>query len=173
MWARLQDYVLREWRVIQRAPWAFGACLAVGLVLMGLGMWGAFSWAYGSILSQKDATIESQRSRIDGLETTVRELRSSSPRSPAPIARDPDGIYQLDAQVGSVQSPEVDESKGITTFAAIIAATKLNIERDFVYRDFVLHIKSFGTASRSNISGQVNRAFGQVVCEIVGRVSHQ
>ena len=103
----------------------------------------------------------------------VRELRSSSPRSAAPIARDPDGIYQLDAQVGSVQSPEVDESKGIATFAAIIAAAKLNIERDFVYRDFVLHIKSFGTASRSNISGQVNRAFGQVVCEIVGRVSHQ
>jgi hypothetical protein len=172
MWARLQDYVLREWRVIQRAPWAFAACLAVGLVLMGLGLWGAFGWAYGSILSQKDATIESQRSRIDGLEATVRELRSSSPRSAAPIARDPDGIYQLGAQVGSVQAAQVDESKGMVTFGAIISAVKLNAEHDFEYREFVLHIKSFGTEARAAVAGQINRSLGQVACEIVGRVSH-
>ena len=156
MWARLQDYVLKEWRVIQRAPWAFAACLAVGLILMGLSIWGAFSWAYGSILSQKNATIESQKTRIDDLEATIRELRSSQP-SPAPIARDPDGIYQLGAQVGSAQSPQVDESRGTVSFGAIVQAVKLNADRDLEYRDLVLHIRGIRTVTSGNLAGQVYR----------------
>lgn len=158
--------------MILRAPAAFAACLIVGLIIMGGGMWAAFSWAYGNILSQKDATIENQKTRIDGLEARVKELGSL--KSPAPVTRDPDGIYQFDVKVGTVQAPEVDESRGAASFGAIVGATNFNIEHDFDYRDFVLHLKSFGTASGAVTAGQVNRAFGQVVCEIVGRVSrHQ
>lgn len=173
MWARLQDYVLQEWRVIQRAPGAFAACLVAGLLLSGFGIWGAFSWAYGSVLSQKDATIESQRNRIDGLEATVRELRSSSPSPPATAVRDPDGIFQFGQQVGSVKSAQVDESRGIAQFGAIVGAVKFNADSNFEYRDFVLHVKGFAAETRASVAGQAGRSLVQVTSEIVGRVSYQ
>jgi hypothetical protein len=135
---------------------------------MGLGMWTAFSWAYGSVIAQKNAIIDGQKARIDGLEAKIKD----KPQPPnLPASRDPDGIYQFGVQVGSVLQPNSDESKGIATFGAIVGATKFNAERDFEYRDLVLHIKSFGTETRGSIAGQQSRALNQVTCEIVGHVS--
>ena len=167
MWNIISAYAVREWHVIRNAPAAFAVCLIVGVTIVELGTWAAFSWSYGSVIAQKNAIIDGQKERIDGLEAKIKE-KTQPPNSPA--SRDPDGIYQLGVQVGSVLQPNRDESKGIATFGAIVGATKFNAERDFEYRDLVLHIKSLGTETRGSIAGQQSRAITQVTCEIVGRV---
>jgi hypothetical protein len=157
---------MQNGRALRDAPLVFVASL---LIAFGLAYW-LVGIRYQGVLDQKTGTIENLKTEIDGLRGQL-AARPQPPLNQTPL-RDPDGIYQLGAQVGSVQSPQVDETRGMVTFNAIVAATRLNADRDFEYRDFVLHIKSLGAETRSSVSGQINRALHQVVCEIVGRVSH-
>jgi hypothetical protein len=175
MWLldRFAEYAGPEWRAVQQAPIAFIVCLCV----IAAGMWVVFNWAYGSVISQKNAIIENQKTRVDGLEAKIKELQQSAaiPSQPSPLApiRNPDGIYQFGAQVGEVRSAQVDESTGSVTFGSIIGTITFNAERDFEYRDFILHVKSYAAEMRASIAGQTGRALNQVTCEIVGRVPHQ
>ena len=60
--------------------------------------------------------IDSLKTRIDGLQMKIKDLNERlaaipSVPAPSPIPQnDPDGIYQHGAQVGSVSSPQIDES---------------------------------------------------------------
>jgi hypothetical protein len=167
IWAKLLDHLMQNGRALRDAPLVFVATLVLAF---GLAYW-VLGLKYEGVLAQKDGTIESFKTQVSQIQQQLASRPQVPPSAVAPI-RDPDGVYQLGEQVGSVQAPQVDESKGVVAFIAIIGAGKLNADRDFEYRDFVLRIKSFGAETRSNISGQVNRALHQVVCEIVGRVSH-
>jgi hypothetical protein len=174
IWAKLLEHLMQNGRALRDAPLGF---VAVLVIAFGLSYW-VNGLRYEGVLAQKDGTIEGLKVRVSELKDRIIVLEQqltnrplAQPPSAAP-ARDPDGVYQLDVQVGSAQSPHVDESKGTVTFGGIIGAAKLNVERDFEYRDFILHVRSFGTETRASIAGQVNRALGQVVCEIVGHVSH-
>jgi hypothetical protein len=174
IWAKLLDHLMQNGRAIRDAPLVFVAAL---IIAFGLSFW-VSGLKYDGVLAQKDGTIEGLKTQVSELQDRIMSLEQQLAKRPqiqlpsTPPARDPDGIYQLGAQVGSVQFAQVDESRGIVMFGGIVGAVKLNADRDFEYRDFVLHIKSFGTDGRSSVAGQVNRALGQVVCEIVGRVSH-
>jgi hypothetical protein len=158
IWGKLLEHLMRNSRALRDAPLVF---VAVLVIAFGLSYW-VNGLRYEGVLAQKDGTIEGLKVRVSELKDRIIVLEQQ-----------PDGVYQLDVQVGSAQSPHVDESKGTVTFGGIIGAAKLNVERDFEYRDFILHVRSFGTETRASIAGQVNRALGQVVCEIVGRVPHQ
>jgi hypothetical protein len=162
LWDWLIEHVMQHGRALRDAPLVFVAVLVIAFILS--------SWVnsarYEGVLDQKNATIEGLKSQIDNLRSV-----SLPQQKPAPAARDPDGIFQMGVQVGSVLQPHSDESKGVATFGAIIGATKFNAERDFEYRDLVLHIRSLGTETRGSIAGQQSRALNQVTCEIVGHVS--
>jgi hypothetical protein len=173
IWAKLLEHLMQNSRALRDAPLVF---VAVLVITFGLSYW-VNGLRYEGVLAQKDGTIEGLKiqvselqDRIVTLEQQLTNRRQAQPPSTAP-ARDPDGIYQFDAQVGSVQFAQVDESRGIARFGAIVGAVKFNADSNFEYRDFVLRVKSFGAESYG--SGQTSRALNQVTCEIVGRVSHQ
>jgi hypothetical protein len=58
---------------------------------------------------------------------------------PAPPARDPDSVYQLDEPVGTVVGYVPDLRNGTIDFDAIVNAKNLNVSADMEYRDWVIH----------------------------------
>jgi hypothetical protein len=175
IWAKLLDHLMQNGRALRDAPLVFIAALIIGF---GLSFW-VNGLRYEGVLAQKDGTIERLKTQVSELQDRIGNLErqlASRPQTQPPAAasaRDPDGIYQLGAQVGSIQSAQIDESRGTVWFGAITGAAKFNADSNFEYRDFVLHVKSLGAEARTNLAGQVNRALQQVTCEIVGRVSRQ
>lgn len=102
----------------------------------------------------------------------IAKLSSQSrPQSSAPHNRDPDGIYQLGKQVGTVELPQIDEGKSTVFFQRIVGAMNLDNDREFEYRKYVLRIRRELGETRSDLSGQQNRALFAVRCDIVGPAS--
>jgi hypothetical protein len=95
----------------------------------------------------------------------------SEPQSSAPHNRDPDGIYQSGQQVGTVESPQIDERKSKVFFQRIVGAMNLSNDREFEYRKYVLRIHGELGETTSDVSGQQNRALFGVQCDIVGPAS--
>jgi hypothetical protein len=168
IWAKLLDHLMQNGRALRDAPLVF---VAVIILAFGLSFW-INGLRYEGVLAQKDGAIEGLKTQVSGLQQQLANRPQGSPSATAPI-RDPDGVYQLGVKVGSVQSPQVDEAKGMVIFDAIIDAVKLNADHDFEYRDFVLHIRNLRGFANSTIAGQKGRSLSTVMCEIVGRVSHQ
>jgi hypothetical protein len=86
--------------------------------------------------------------------------------------RDPDGIYQFDQKVATIIAAEVDRSKSQVSFKEIRNANNLNIDRDFQYREYVLHFANAGASQTS--SGALfgnNKAYMFVTCVIVGIIN--
>jgi hypothetical protein len=84
---------------------------------------------------------------------------------------DRDGIYQFGKQVGTVQLPQIDESKSTVFFQRIVGAMNLNSDREFEYQKYVLHIRGELGETTSDLSGQRDRALFAVLCDIVGPAS--
>jgi hypothetical protein len=82
-----------------------------------------------------------------------------------------DGIYQFGKQVGTVQLPQIDESKSTVFFLRIVGAMNLNSDREFEYQKYVLHIRGELGETTSGLSGQRDRALFAVLCDIVGPAS--
>ena len=74
-------------------------------------------------------------------------------------------------EVGLVEMAQTDEGQGVIAFKRIVDAVKLNADKDFEYRGFVLHIRRMSAETRSSMSGQSYRSLSEVTCEIVGRVA--
>jgi hypothetical protein len=176
IWAKLLEHLTQNGRAIRDAPLVF---VAVLIIAFGLAFW-VSGLRYEGVLAQKDGTIERLKVQVSVLQDRIMNLEqqlTSRPQAQSPSAaptRDPDGIYQFGVQVGSVTSPQVDESRGMVWFGTIIAAVKFNQNNNFEYRDFILHVKSIATETGASSAGQaVGRALNQVTCEIVGRVPNQ
>jgi hypothetical protein len=82
-----------------------------------------------------------------------------------------DGIYQLGKQVGTVELPQIDESKSTVFFQRIVGAMDLNKDREFEYQKYVLRIRGELGETSSDLSGQRSRALFGVLCDIVGPAS--
>ena len=151
---RLFDYLKGELSVFKTAP-IF--CLALLCAGGFLGQQVA-AWRYEGVIQIKDSTIVDLKSKID------------APASrPTAQQRDPDGIYQLGQQVGSVIEPRIDKSTRTVSFASITGAIIFNAASDFEYRDYLLDVKKIQAQSRSMISGEWRRSIDFVTCEIIGR----
>ena len=61
MWGFIQQYLLKDWRVIKNAPVAFFGLLGI----LCVGIWWVMDWQYGGQIDTKDATIQFQRERLD------------------------------------------------------------------------------------------------------------
>jgi hypothetical protein len=151
--AKLLEHLMQNGRALRDAPLVFVAVLVI-----------AFSLAYWIAALRYEGIIDTLRAQLPATQT-------SSKSSPA---RNPDGVYQFGMQVGQVRSAQVDESRGLVAFGAIVGAMTLNTDRDFEYRDFVLRLKSYSGEGQVRMRGQATaRTLNQVICEIVGRVSRQ
>ena len=128
------------------------------------------SWVMAGLLFCGGMVFQSWLSKpvlpVQSLPITVRSQTDQIQQS---SIRDPDGIYQLGRKVGTVESPEVDESKSIISFHRIVGAVNFNLKQDFEYRDYILHIRMIGAETEGDISGQRTRAILDVRTDIVAR----
>jgi hypothetical protein len=142
---------LRERSVDRWVLW-YGSWVMAGLLFVG-GM--VFqNWLSKPVLNVQSSPI------------TARSQIGTIPQS---SMRDPDGIYQLGRQVGTVELPEVDESKSTISFHRIIGAVNFNPNQDFEYRDYILHIRGISAETGGDFSGQRTRALWDVRTDIVAR----
>jgi hypothetical protein len=168
IWSKAIDYLVQNARVLLDAPLVFIAALLLA--------WGAAYWLQGlryqGTVDQKQSTIDGLKSQIDGLKDQIASLQLKIQERPSPrAAADPDGIFQLDAQVGTVRGVQIDESQSLVFFSQIVGAIRFDTSKDFRYRGFRLHVKTLGIDSVGSINGERSRMVGQVTCEIVGRVT--
>jgi len=118
------------------------------------------------------ADISRLQSKLDTLNADKAALQNKIAAlgaPPPPPSRDPDGIYQHGVKVGTVVRPEVDLSRSAAHFVEVRSGDTFNGSADFEYRDFVLRIEKTGAATKAIVAGQVNRAFHDVLCHVVGR----
>jgi hypothetical protein len=148
--------------VIKGAPASFALAVIFSCIPMGLLIWKGVDAIYSERISILQVTIQSKDERISKLST--QKIDSISPS-----ARDPDGIYQLGKQVGTVEVPEVDESKSTISFHRIVGAVNFNPNQDFEYRDYILHIRGISAETRGDFSGQRTRALWDARTDIVAR----
>lgn len=94
----------------------------------------------------------------------------ANPPAPPSRPRDPDTIYQLENPVGTVERVSVDLSNGVVVFDLIRGAINLNADRDFQYRNYVLHVTQFAAemGNRDGPQGRwLERRLARVICRIV------
>ena len=156
---------------MRQAPLVF----ALTLLIAGIGAYWLAGLRYNEVVEQKNAETDALRTQVSELQDQLRNLleqllRRERERA-STTARDPDGIYQLGSQVGTVQGARVDESRGTVTFDTITGAIQFNTGATFEYRDFILRAKNTHIETRGSISSQTGRSLVQVSCEIVGRAS--
>jgi hypothetical protein len=142
---------LRE-RSVDRWVLRYGSLVMAGLLFVG-GMVFQSWWSKPAI-------------NVQSSPITARSQTDAAPPSPT---RDPDGIYQLGRQVGTVELPEVDESKSTISFRRIVGAVNFNPNQDFEYRDYILHIRGISAEAGGDFSGQRIRALWDVRTDIVAR----
>ena len=170
IFSKALDYLLQNFRILLEAPVVFIAVL----LLSFFGSYWLIGLRFQGTIDAKTSTIENLKARIDALQTKIVDIepqngaKGATPKN-LTSARDPDGVFQLGSQVGTVQLPQIDESRGIVAFGSIVGAVKFNIDKDFEYRDYVLHVKSFEKETRASIAGDVKRGLYQVTCEIIER----
>lgn len=86
--------------------------------------------------------------------------------------RDPDGIYQLDQKVATVVAARIDLSHSLVTFEEIDSPQDiLDIEREFQYREYVLHTVTTPSNAGANLGGLRSRKYIDVQCTILGRIN--
>jgi hypothetical protein len=88
---------------------------------------------------------------------------------PQPTSRDPDGLYQLNQEVGSVGPANIDQANSTVTFQGVRSAGKLDPTREVEYRDFILRCEGLPMAPPANsFSGTVISMSTEAHCKIVG-----
>ena len=158
---------MQEGRALRDAPIAF---LAV-LIIAGVGAYWLAGNLYEGALNQKNATIESLKTQVTGIESQLKELREHSRASSPDTSSDPDGIYQFERKVGTAQGTKIDEGQGIVLFGEILESQNLNPAKEFRYRNFILRIDSLAGKNQVNSAGELHQSLVGVTCEIVGRAS--
>jgi hypothetical protein len=166
LWAKAVDYLMENFHALRDAPLVFLAVLALAL---GGAYW-ISNVRYQGALDQKNSTIETLKTQLDGLQQRVKDLQAQAAnvQAPATASRDPDGIYQLGGRVGTVENAQVDRANGRVMFGAIKGALNLNTSADFEYREYTLRfIGAAATTSMGGLAMTPNRAFMGVTSKIV------
>jgi len=121
-----------------------------------------------SAITERDAAkaeASDKQRKIDQLEGRIAVLEAARPLT-AP-ARDPDGLYQLGAMVGSVGPTRIDLARGIVEFSGVRSAGKLNPNADIEYRDLVLRCEGLPTPPIAGFMGTVSSVSTGARCVIV------
>jgi hypothetical protein len=175
---RLLNHLMQNGRVLREAPLVFVTALVAALVIaFGLSYW-IVDLRYQGVLDQKTSTIEGLKTQVSELQDRIKGLeqqlvsRQETGRSPsaAASARDPDGLYQLNEEVGSVGPANIDQGNGVVTFHGVRSAGKLDPTREVEYRNFILRCEGLPMAPRpGTFSGSVSSVSTGAQCKIVGQ----
>jgi hypothetical protein len=103
---------------------------------------------------------------------TAGNITQNSENKTREAMRDPDGIYQLDQKVATVVSPEVRRSESLVLFKSIQDAQRLDIGRDFQWREYIIRYLESSDQMVVEGAGLSGRKFLNVRCSIVGIVSN-
>ena len=106
---------------------------------------------------------EEHRTRVDA-ENKLTAL--PAPKQPPAPPRDPDGLYQLGVQVGSVGPTRIDQANSVIDFNGVRSFGKLNANVEVEYRDFVLRCEGL-PATPAGFSGSVSSVSTFAHCQIV------
>jgi hypothetical protein len=156
LWDAFLDRAWDEGRVIKQAPASFALAVLLSCIPISFFAWRIVDAIYNE--------------RIAVLQATIQQLSAKRPDSPAPPDhQDPDGIFQLGKQVGSVELPQVDESRSKVVFQRITGAVNFNSNREFEYRNYTLRVRNIGAETKGDFSGQRSRALVGVECEILDK----
>lgn len=110
---------------------------------------------------------------IDGLRDSIDKLTRPISAPSIKPARDPDALYQNENVVGKVVGARVTLNESKVYFEQIENASNLDTNKNFEYRDYVLHFvraDSFIGMLVQAPGGIKTGVYQRVVCEIVGRV---
>jgi hypothetical protein len=114
------------------------------------------------------------------LKSTIRGLKDSIDKMTTPVsapsvkpARDPDALYQNENVVGKVIGARITLNESKVYFEQVENAGNLDTNKNFEYRDYVLHFvradRYIGMLVQAP-GGVATNVYQRVVCEIVGRV---
>ena len=123
-------------------------------------------------LNSDKAQAELKRA-IEGLRDSIDQLTKPVPQ-PIKPARDPDAVYQNENAVGRVIGARITLNESKVYFEQIQNAGNLDTNKNFEFRDYVLH---FIRADRyvgmlvQMPGGVATNVYQHVVCEIVGRIN--
>lgn len=105
---------------------------------------------------------------------TARDITQNSETKAREAMRDPDGIYQFDQKVATVTAAEVDRGRGLVAFKELISQGDIfNPDKDFQYRDYVLHLAGSDAITGASMSGLKVRRWINARCEIKGTIKAQ
>ncbi len=152
----------------QPSPVFIWLCVAAFVIVGGI--------AIGVCIQDRRNSDAAQRE----LMSTIRGLKDSIDKLTQPIAkptvtptRDPDGIYQNDSLAGKVKGARLTLNESKVYFDEIENAGNLDTQKNFEYRDYILHwirADSYTGMLIQMPGGVATNLYQHVVCEIVGRV---
>jgi hypothetical protein len=141
-----------------------GAFVLAGLVAIGVGIKDRLS---------ADAAQEELKVTIKGLKDSIDKMTRPVSAPSVKPARDPDGLYQNESVVGKVVGARITLNESKVYFEQIENAGHLDTNKNFEYRDYVLHFVRADSHIGMLVQapgGVATNVYQRVVCEIVGRV---
>lgn len=105
--------------------------------------------------------------RVTTLEATIAKLKEPPPKP----ARDPNGVYQLEALVGHGHNVRRMIGDGLVVIGELSCTGEFNQSQDFEYQDLALRLDSFDyEASVGGLAANPRKAFFNARCVIVRRL---
>lgn len=166
MWEKLQDlvwkHILQEGRTMKSAP-AACAFIAIFGGILGYGL----SEKLGATqIANLQTEIGIKDSQISALQYKV----DHPDQKPAATAIDPDGIYQLGAQVGVVSGAAIDLEHSEISFQTLGANGNFDQKREFSYRNYILKISKYSAAAESRTGMSALQTYYNVVAQILRKL---
>jgi hypothetical protein len=150
---------------IGRVHWIWvGAFVLVGLAAIGVGIKDPLN---------ADAAQEELKSTIGGLKDSIDKMTKPINAPSVKPARYPDALYQNENVVGKVIGARITLNESKIYFEQIESAGNLETNRNFEYREYILHFiraESYVGMLIRAPGGAATSVYQHVVCEIVGRV---
>jgi hypothetical protein len=145
--------------------WSCVAAFAmVGLIAISVGI---------KDRNNADAAQLELKNTINGLKDALDKMTRPISAPSIKPARDPDALYQNENVVGKVIGARITLNESKVYFEQIENAGNLDMNKNFEYRDYVLHFvraDSFIGMLVQAPGGVKTSVYQRVVCEIVGRV---
>jgi hypothetical protein len=161
LWISMEKEVLVQYRIVLALLGAiFGA-----LSLLSIGEW---IRPIASASAQTPQVGSQPAPNFNFQAPSTNQFNFGAP--PQTPARDPDTLYQLQHPVGQVERAAVDVASSTVTFDLIRGAMNLNVEADFEYRQYILHITQSAAEMGQKESPQgrwIERRLARVTCRIV------
>jgi hypothetical protein len=147
---RLATWTIPRWRR-RFDEWPHRQRVLFSILLLGVFFAGFEAWK-----EEHDARLQAEK-------------RLTVPSAPAAPAREPDSLYQLGREVGSVGSAEIDLGNSSVLFHGVRSAGKLDASREVEFRDYVLTCAGLPATPPGRSAGSMSLVSTGAKCTILRR----